>query len=222
MSPDEQGLFERYGFNPFQFTPSDDLLLDFHRRQVSYFFGCTRVLDLGAGRGFFLRQLKANGISGIGVENHDDSIAIGKASGVEYSVSDIFTFFQSSEGRSVAVTCDGVYCAHVLEHFDPEQVFELFRLVKTYCAANVRCRFITNNPADIDVLGGVFLMDLTHKRLYPPSLLVAMANSQGFEKATASVFLGMRLGKWDMLRRVWERPFWGRHKWLPNLRLDCS
>lgn len=215
-------LYQRYGFNPFQFTPPDDLLLDFHRRQVSYFAGCSKVVDLGAGRGFFLRELKARGLDGVGVENHAASIALGQSAGVEYFISDIFTFFRSAEGRAIAAICDGVYCSHVLEHFDPEQVFELFHLVKGCCAPDVRCRFITNNPADITVLGGVFLMDLTHKRLYPPDLLVAMAKSQGFETAVASVFLGMKLGKRNTLGRLWERPFWGRHKWLPNLRLDCS
>ncbi len=214
--------FAKYNFNPFQFTPSDTALRDFHRRHVSFFAGCSRVLDLGAGRGFFLQELKAAGIDGVGVENHAGSITLGQKASVRYIVNDIFGFFASDEGRACAAECDGVYCAHVLEHFEPEQVFELFRLIKAHCAADVRARFITNNPADIDVLSGAFLMDLTHRRLYPPALLEAMAKSQGFQRTRSWVFLGLKLGRRDSLRRILDWPVWRKHKWLPNLGLDCS
>src|SRR5262249_53721815 len=52
----ESDLFETYGFNPYQFSLSDTEMLEFHRRQVSYFVGCSKVLDLGAGRGFFCER----------------------------------------------------------------------------------------------------------------------------------------------------------------------
>jgi len=54
----ESDLFETYGFNPYQFSLPDEEMLEFHRRHVSYFAGCSKVLDLGAGRGFFLRAFK--------------------------------------------------------------------------------------------------------------------------------------------------------------------
>ncbi len=214
--------FAKYNFNPFQFTPTDAALRNFHQRHVSFFAGCSKVLDLGAGRGFFLQELKAAGIDGVGVEQHRESIEVGEKAGVRYVVNDIFGFFASEEGRACAAECDGVYCAHVLEHFEAEQVFELFRLVKTICAPDVRARFITNNPADIDVVTSVFLMDLTHRRLYPPALLVAMAKSQGFKNAHAWVFLGLKLGRRAWLRRILDWPIWRQHKWRPNLGLDCS
>ena len=158
----------------------------------------------------------------MGVESHDASVREGEAKGLKYYQSDIFSFFDSEEGRKVAATCDGVYCAHVLEHLDPEEVFRLFKAVKEACPSKVRCRFITNNPADISVLGGVFWGDLTHKRLYSGILLEGMAQSQGFYKTTSKVFLGAKLGKRDSIQRIWDRFFWGGHKWLPNLQLDCE
>src|SRR2546423_7036169 len=97
----ESDLFETYGFNPYQFSLSDDEMLDFHRGHVSYFAGCSKVLDLGAGRGFFLRALKENGIAGLGVETHPESIAAGEKFGVEYLKIDIFQFLRRVE--SVAV-----------------------------------------------------------------------------------------------------------------------
>jgi len=193
---------------------------DFHSRHVAYFSGCKRVLDLGAGRGFFLECLKSAAIDGVGVESHDPSVRDGEANGLIYFQSDIFSFFKSTEGRKIAADCDGIYCAHVLEHLEPEEVFELFKAVKEYCAPGVRCRFITNNPADISVLGHIFWGDLTHKRLYPGVLLEAMAKSQGFCETLSVNFLGLKLGKRDSIRRVWDRFFWGDHKWLPNLMVD--
>ena len=214
--------FEKFNFNPFQFTGPDWWMKDFHSRHVSYFSGCKRVLDLGAGRGFFLQCLQERGISGIGVESHEPSVKRGETKGLEFVRMDIFQFFASEEGRAFAATCDGVYCAHVIEHLYPEQVFELFKAVKTFCASGVRARFITNNPADISVLGSVFWGDLTHKRLYPGNLLEAMAQSQGFARTHSENFLGAKLGKKDQLRRIRDWFYWGPHKWLPNVLVDCS
>ena len=213
--------FKKYNFNPFQFTGPDWWMKDFHARHVSYFTGCKRVLDLGAGRGFFLECLKEQGLDGIGVESHETSLCEGEAKGLKFVLKDIFSFFESEDGKKIAATCDGVYCAHVIEHLDPEEVFRLFKAVKETCAPGVRCRFITNNPADIDVLGGVFWGDLTHKRLYPGILLEGIAKSQGFVSTRSKNFLGAKIGKKAQLHRLWDRIFWGTHKWLPNLLLDC-
>ena len=213
--------FAKYNFNPYQFTPPEETLRDAHRRHVSFFSGCRRVLDLGAGRGVFLRELGPAGIEGLGVENHAPSIAEGRQNGVNYFEADIFEFFASSEGRRLAAGFDGVYCCFVIEHLDPKEVFELFRAVKDCCAPNVRCRFITHNPEDIDALGTCFFGDLTHKRLYVPSVLAAMARSQGFARTEFKTFLGMKLGKKDTLRRIRDWFLWGKHKWRPNYYLDC-
>lgn len=214
-------LFERYDFNPFQFTPTEELLLDSHSRHVGFFQGCRRVLDLGAGRGLFLRELKKSGIEGVGVENHAGSIADGREHGVAYVENDIFNFFNDAAGCELAATCDGVYCCFVLEHLDAEQTFELLRLIRQHCAPDVRARFITHNPEDIDALGTLFYSDLTHKRLWVPSVLAAMARSQGFRRTEYETFLGMRLGKKDTLRRMRDWFLWGKHKWRPNFHLDC-
>jgi 2-polyprenyl-3-methyl-5-hydroxy-6-metoxy-1,4-benzoquinol methylase len=213
--------FARYNFNPFQFTPPEHLLLDAHHRHVGFFTGCRRVLDLGAGRGLFLGELAKVGIDGLGVENHAPSIEEGRKNGARYFEADIFDFFSRNEGQRAAAECDGVYCCFVIEHLEPNEVFELFRAIKQHCAPNVRCRFITHNPQDIDALGTCFFADLTHKRLYVPSVLAAMARSQGFARTSFNTFLGIKLGKKDTLRRIRDWFFWGKHKWRPNYHLDC-
>jgi len=218
----ESDLFDSYGFNPYQFRLSDDLMLDFHRRHVPYFAGCSKVLDLGAGRGFFCRALKEKGIAGVGVENHAESIAAGEKFGVEYIRIDVFEFLRRADMREITRQCDGVYCCHLIEHLEPAQVFELFRRVKENCAPNVRCRFITNNPEDIGVLGHNFWMDLTHRRLYPARLLVAMAKSQGFNRATAKAFRGSKSNLLGQIIWIFRRLRWGRHKGKLNLLLDCA
>jgi Methyltransferase domain len=212
--------FSKYNFNPYQFTGPDWWMKDFHSRHVDYFKGCRKVIDLGAGRGFFLECLKEVGIPGVGVESHPESLNEGVSKGLEYVPQDIFSFFETDQGRSVAAECDGVYCSHVLEHMDPGEVFRLFKAIRTRCASNVRCRFITNNPADISVLGHVFWGDLTHKRLYPGILLEAMARSQGFTGTRSENFLGLKIGIKDRLRRIRDKVLWGEHKWLPNLMVD--
>src|SRR5260370_4970192 len=97
LEPSDQNVFETYKFNPYQFSLSEELMLDFHGRDVAYFSGCSKVLDLGAGRGFFLRELKKKGISGIGIENYSESIAAGEKFGVNYVKADIFDFLHADD-----------------------------------------------------------------------------------------------------------------------------
>lgn len=156
------------------------------------------------------------------MESEATSADEGEAKGLAYCRRDIFDSFNSDEGRSMAGDCNGVYCAHVIEHLGPEKVFELFKAVKMFCAPGVRARFITNNPADLRVLGGVFWGDLTHIRLYAGVMLEGMARNQCFKHARSEVFLGAKLGKRDALRSWVERHFSGIHKWQPNLLVDCS
>ena len=91
--------FAQYNFNPFQFTPGEDLLLDAHARHVAFFAGCRQVLDLGAGRGLFLRELAKQSINGIGVENHPPSMEEGRRHGVRYHEADMFDFFARADGQ---------------------------------------------------------------------------------------------------------------------------
>lgn len=215
-------VHERYGFNPFQFSIADPELRDFHRQNVSYFAGCKMVLDLGAGRGFFLDALREIGISGTAVESHPASADAIEASGHPCLRTSILDFLRKEEASSLLGNVDGVYCCHVVEHFEPEEVFQLLHLTRTRCKPGVRLRIITNNPADPSVTGSVFWMDLTHKRLYPGSLLAAMALSQGFQHAESRNFLGMRLGKRDWLKRAFDRLLLRRETYLPNVVMDCQ
>jgi hypothetical protein len=65
-------------------------------------------------------------------------------------------------------------------------------------------------------------MDLTHRRLYPAKLLVAIAQSQGFQHASARAFDGRRRNLLGQISWRLRRLYWGKHKGLPNLLLDCS
>lgn len=210
-----------FGFDPSLFAGPEWRIRDFHARQVSFFHGAKRVLDLGCGRGLFLEALKQAGIDGVGVDMSANAVECCRGKRLAAHHADVLGFLESEEGRRVAGTCDAVYCAHVVEHLDPIDVLRLFRAVKTHGAPGVRFRVITNNPEDVTVLGHVFWADLTHRRLYPGCLLEAMAASQGFASVESQTFLGLKLGKRERVMRWLEKPFWGRYKWLPNLRVDC-
>lgn len=212
---------KEYNFNPFMRGLPDAWLHSFHKRHVAYFRGCHLILDLGAGRGLFLEELSAAGLRGMGIESHEPSMEEGRSKGLEYFAADIFSFFESPEGREIAAEADGVYSSFLLEHLEPQEIFALFDAIKKYCAASVRVRMITHNPADLGVLGDIFWGDLTHKRLYPGYLLEAIAKNRGFTQTRSVVFLGLRLGVRNTLRLIRDRLLFYGHKGKPNLLIDC-
>lgn len=211
---------QKYNFNPFLRGLPDALLSSFHRRHTTYFNGCHLVLDLGAGRGLFLEELKLAGIRGIGIESHMPSVEEGRAKGLEYIPEDMFSFFRNPEGNKVAAEADGIYSSFLLEHLTPPEIFELFDNIKKYCSMGVRIRMITHNPADLGVLGDIFWGDLTHKRLYPGYLLESIAKNRGFTKTRSKVFLGLPLGIRNTIRLMRDRFWFHGHKGKPNLLID--
>jgi O-antigen chain-terminating methyltransferase len=157
------------------------------------------VLDVGAGRGYFLEALRGRGIEGVGVDNSPQAAVEARAIGVDIVVQDAFEFMEQQAGFG------GVFMSHVIEHFEPGRAVELIRLAHRMLRPGGTIVIVTPNPLDWMVLSEIFWLDPTHVRPYPALLLTAMLESAGFDvEATGrrNLSLGRRRIPATILNRI--------------------
>lgn len=170
------------------------------------------VVDVGAGRGYFLEALRSRGIRGLGVDVSDEAGREARRLGVDVVVQDAFSFLAEQRGLG------GAFLSHLIEHLEPARVDELLRLTHDALQPNGTIVIVTPNPADWLVLSEIFWLDPTHVRPYPPRLVVAMLQASGFRvEATGqrSLSLGRRRIPGTILNRIRFGSAYGRgESWI--------
>ena len=135
---------------------------------LPYFTGCRNVLDIGCGRGEFLKMMRTAGIPARGIELSEESVALCRAEGLEAEVADVYPFLAAlPEG-----TFDGIFCSQVVEHLPPERLPELIRLCAGSLAAGGVIAIETPNPECLAIFATHFYLDPTHTRPVPHPLLI--------------------------------------------------
>jgi O-antigen chain-terminating methyltransferase len=185
--------FKKYNFNPFQFAGNARAARNFHNKMIKYYDTCSSVLDIGCGRGEFLQVVKDSGKTGFGIDSFDEAIQHCQSQNIVAEKWDVREYLLHKENNLSKF--DGVYCAHLIEHLTPENVFELFALLFKSTKPGTKFVFVTPNYDDLTVSGSIFWMDLTHVRPYPGILVQRMLESVGFRETTSKAIYGLGLNK---------------------------
>jgi len=144
---------------------------------IGRFKGCSEVLEVASGQGFFLEMLRDTGINATGIEIDQALAEDCRGRGLKIINASVFDWLKANQ----IATYDGIMASHIVEHFYPEQVEEMFALLGS--VAKPRCRLIilTPNIANIRRAVGDFWRDVTHKRPYPVSTLKELLTRTGWE-----------------------------------------
>jgi O-antigen chain-terminating methyltransferase len=134
-------------------------------------------LDLGCGRGEFLRILREAGIAAIGVDVNPSGLAPLRADGFDVVERDILTFLESDRG-----TYSGASLLQVAEHLNDAELDRLLGMVVDRLAPGALLIVETPNPLSTFALG-VFHTDATHIRPLPPERMRYEIEAAGFERA---------------------------------------
>ena len=134
------------------------------------------LLDLGCGRGEFLQLMKDAGKQAYGVDISAYETEKLQESGLDAIAGDLLSHLKGLSNESIG----GVFCAQVVEHLHPDEVYgmvsELFRVMKS----NSPLVLETLNPLSVFSYHHLFFKDPTHVFPVHPDTLVFMMKYAGF------------------------------------------
>ncbi len=147
------------------------------RTHLDRLAGCTRVLDLGCGRGEALAVLAAAGKDALGVDSSEEMVRACRAEGLEAEVSDLFEYLSGQEAESF----DAVVSFHVIEHLPTDRLDGLLRLAwRVLRPGGV---LLLETPSPLSLVAGArnFWLDPTHIRPVHPQWLAFAYERAGFD-----------------------------------------
>jgi O-antigen chain-terminating methyltransferase len=157
---------------------SIDEIRERQARYVDDFRERAPVLDLGCGRGEFLRLLADEGIEARGVDSDPDMVAFCVGEGLDVEQGDALAHLEGLPSGSLG----GIFCAHVIEHLTPDRLVRLLELAADRLRPGGVLIAETPNPRTLVALS-TFFADLTHVQPVHPDTLTVLARQAGFARA---------------------------------------
>jgi O-antigen chain-terminating methyltransferase len=151
-----------------RFRGSEDYVKAGQQLYLPYFAGCRNVLDIGCGRGEFLKMMREAGIRARGIELSQESVAACRLEGLDAEVADAFPYLAGLPDGSL----DSIFCSQVVEHLPPERLPELIRGCAGRLAPGGVIAIETPNPECLAIFATHFYLDPTHTRPVPHPLLI--------------------------------------------------
>jgi O-antigen chain-terminating methyltransferase len=137
------------------------------------------LLDLGAGRGDFVKVISDAGLPAIGVDSNTVAVAEAALCGLNVTVGDLFDCLHATAAGSVG----SVSAIQVIEHLPFPRLVELFEESLRVLVPGGLLIVETPNPLNIRVATSTFYLDPTHRMPVHPQLAVFLAESIGFTNA---------------------------------------
>ena len=157
------------------------------------------VVDLGCGRGEWLKLLKENGYNGLGVDLNEEFLKTCEANEIKTAHMDVLAYLKTLPSESVKLLTS----FQLIEHLNTNQIIELFREMGRVLREDGMIILETPNPVNVNVGAGSFYVDPTHKRQVHPELLKFFARENQFEDIEIAYWQQEDIDKW--WNSVWKR-----------------
>lgn len=137
------------------------------------------LIDLGCGRGEWLKVIRDQGLPAIGVDSNSVCIAECKEDNLDVVQEDLVQFLSTRPNSSV-----GTYTLfQVLEHLPFPVIVKVLREIRRTLVPGGRLIAEVPNAKNLRVSAGTFWIDPTHQRPLYPDLLIFLATEVGFSAA---------------------------------------
>ncbi len=163
------------------FRGSEVFIAERQRAYLPFFNRRKNVIDLGCGRGEFLRLLREEGIQAVGIDLDSAMVQRCAAQGLQVVEADALEYLRNLPEGSL----DAIFCAQFIEHLDAKQLDELLTLVQSRLRKGGIFIAETVNPESYEAQKA-FYVDLSHQRPIFPQVLLYLCREAGFP--TARIF----------------------------------
>lgn len=143
---------------------------------LKFFKDSQTVLDLGCGRGEFLKLLAEEGKMVQGVDSDEEMVKDVKGKGLPVIQADVFEYLKTTKSKF-----DGIFCAHLIEHLSFDRALELLSLCSEVMKKDGSLVLVCPNPSSLEVQLQDFWREPTHIRMYNRELLEFLLDLAGFE-----------------------------------------
>jgi len=136
------------------------------------------VLDIGSGRGEFLKMLGKAKINAMGLDINVDMVNRANEMGLKTEQGDALSFLDKTASQSLGA----ITGFHIAEHIPFNLLYRIFNEAHRALANDGFVIFETPNPENLVVSGHNFYMDPSHLHPLPPTLLQFTLETCGFSK----------------------------------------
>lgn len=133
------------------------------------------VIDVGCGRGEFLRLMKDNHITAFGVDLYPEYEVEGEINGLDVRQGNGIEFLKNSD-----LKFGGIFSAQVIEHISFSELQELCAAAYEKLLPGAYLVLETPNPTCLAVYTATFYVDPTHNKPVHPLLLEYILKEVGF------------------------------------------
>ena len=156
------------------FRGSRQSIKERQKQYLDYFKGCTRVVDIGCGRGEFLELMKENHIPAVGVDTYEEFVDYCTEKGFQAVRDDGIHYLKTVENA------DGIFVGQVVEHLKTEQIVDLCHTAYEKLKKGGRVIMETPNPTSLAIYTHAFYMDPSHVKPVHPLTLEYFLQKAGF------------------------------------------
>lgn len=143
---------------------------------LPYFKDCTEpVLDIGCGRGEFLRILKDQNVPAFGIDMYPEYVVEGELHGLDVRLGDGIAFLKNADMRF-----GGIFAAQLIEHISFAELQTLCLTAHEKLVSGGYLILETPNPTCLAMFTSNFYLDPTHVKPVHPLLLAYILREVGF------------------------------------------
>lgn len=145
---------------------------------VPIFAGASDVLDVGCGRGEFLRLLADHGVTARGIDLNPAMVDVCRDNGLQASVADLLPYLRGLPDGSLG----GLFAAQVAEHLQPGYLTQFLDAAFDKLRPGASIVLETINPACWFAFFESYVRDITHVRPLHPDTLKFLLVATGFQQ----------------------------------------